>query len=495
MAAETIESPQRAEAVLRVAREVRSQFRFGFDGHDLEVVPLPPGNATRLTEQLANTVEHTLLQIVPLGAQSEVASSFADAIWRSVATDDRRHVAVLRLYLVPPGYTQLHRLDAEAIRRSQGRLQVRSLALRDLNDEKLAVPVTNLWLIDDAAVVSEIPDGLPRWQVSARTIDIERFQETWNQLWDRASQSDEPDPESLMQPLLHSVDAMADVAKMTCNQPFYGEDTCEWYHSVWQYLRIFGMVSNPDWHSEFYLETLANAIRRCGSTEPHHPPKVLVTGAADYSILAYALEAADRSGIAADVGVLDRCRTPLIACEWYARYRNVHEGRNNKVSIRVHEMDIFSAPSKLTSGYDLITADAYLTRFEPSDAEKVVTAWYQLLRLGGSVVTTVRLHPLDAPRGALLDEVSDFTLRAQAAAERWQLYLRAGIEDITAAARQYAVSMRSYDLGDATSVLKIFTTAGFEVEHCELSATRGELREATYLRVVAKKSASGDPKT
>jgi hypothetical protein len=439
-------------------------------------------------------VERTLLQIVPLGAQSEIASSFADAIWRSVATDTRRRVAVQRLYLIPPGYP-LHRGGDETARHSQGRLQVRSLALRDLNDEKLAVPVTNLWLIDDVAVVSEVPDGLPRWQVSARAIDIERFQETWHQLWDRASRSPEPDHESLMEPLLQSADSMAAVAKMTCQKSFYGEDTCAWFHAAWQYLRIFDMVSSPDWHSEFYLEAIASALRPFKIVESQRQPMVLVTGAADYSMLAYVLEAADRAKVAVDVSVLDRCRTPLIACEWYARYRNAHEDHQNKVSIRVHEMDVLSAHSKLSAQYALITADAYLTRFEPSDAEKVVRIWHHLLQPGGTVVSTVRLHPLDAPRGALLDEVSDFTLRAQAAAERWQLYLKTGVEELTAAARQYAVSMRSYDLGDANAVLKLFSTAGFEIEHCELNATRGELREATYLHVVAKKPISGDPKT
>lgn len=495
MVAETIESLPNGDALLQVARQVRSQFRFGFDGHDLEVVPLPPGNAARLTEQLAKTVQRTLLQIVPLGAQSEIASAFADAIWRSVATDARRRVVVQRLYLVPPGYRLPYHSDDETDRRWQGRLQVRSLALRDLNDEKLALPVTNLWLIDDVVVVSELPDGLPRWQVSARPIDIERFRDTWDRLWGRASQSLESDHESLMEPLLQSADSMAAVAKMTCQESFYGEDTCAWYHAAWQYLRIFDMVSNPDWHSEFYLEALSAALRSLAETESPNRPKALITGAADYSMLAYVLEAADRSKVAVDVGVLDRCRTPLIACEWYARYRNFHEKHQNRASIEVHEMDVLSAGRGLSADYDLITADAYLTRFDPSHAEKVVKIWHQLLRPGGTVVTTVRLHPLDAPRGALLDEVADFAVRAQAAAERWRLYLKAEVEEVTATARQFAVFMRSYDLGDANTVLALFSAAGFEIGHCELSATRGELREATYLRVVAKKPTRGNLKT
>lgn len=492
MSTDVIESPLRGETALRVAREVRSQFRFGFDGHDRKVVPLPPGNATRLTEQLASTVERSLLQIVPLGAQSEVASSFTDAVWRSVATDARRQVAVRRLYLVPPGYPRPLPDENEAVRRSGGRLQVRSLALRDLGNDKLAIPVTNLWLVDDAAVVSEVPDGQSRWQVSARPIDIERFLDTWHELWDRASRPHGDDRDSMVEPLLRSADDMATVARMTCKKPLYGQATCEWFHAVWQYLRVFDMVSSPDWHRAFFMKALESEFRAFSSAHPRRRPRVLITGAADYSMLAYVLAAADRSHSALDVGILDRCRTPLVACEWYSRYREEHEEQSLDHTIRVHEADVLTLRNPRSLRYDVITTDDYLTRFEPAQAEKVAAIWHQLLKPGGTVISTARIHPMDAPRGALLDEVSDFALRAQSAAERWRMYLKAGVEELTVAARQYAVSMRSYDLGDENDIVALLGEVGFDVEHRELGATPGELRESTYVRFIAKKANAAD---
>jgi hypothetical protein len=211
-------------------------------------------------------------------------------------------------------------------------------------------------------------------------------------------------------------------------------------------------------------------------------------------MLAYVLTAAYSVRVSADVEILDRCRTPLIACEWYSRWcsdRRDAPADMGQHSLAVHEMDVLHADRLLTSQYDLITTDAYLTRFEPSDAREVIRIWHRLLRPGGSVVTTVRLHPLDAPRGAILDEVSDFTLRAQEAAGRWRRYLQAGIDELTTAARQYAVSMRSYDLGDAAAVTRMLISAGFKIECSELGAAHGELRPVTYLRVVATKPAAG----
>ena len=48
------------------------------------------------------------------------------------------------------------------------------------------------------------------------------------------------------------------------------------------------------------------------------PRRVLISGAADYSILAYVLWACRENGLDAEVTVLDRCDTPLLLNTWYA---------------------------------------------------------------------------------------------------------------------------------------------------------------------------------
>ncbi len=136
----------------------------------------------------------------------------------------------------------------------------------------------------------------------------------------------------------------------------------------------------------------------------------------------------------------------------------------------------------------MITTDAFLTRFERPEAERIIAAWHRLLNPGGVVVTTVRIHPLDAPRGGALDEVSDFTIRARDRAARWRPYIRIRLDELTTAARQYAMQMRSYDLGDVPAIRKLFAGAGFTIEHDQTARVPGELRPATYLRIVARKS-------
>ena len=493
-----LKPPPPGAGALRAARRVRAQFRFSFDGQDGEVVCIPPGNVTRLVQQLAATVTKSIMQIVPLTAHSRAGGAFSDAVWRSLANDENTDVTVCRLYLVPPGGKAPER------ERKEGRFQVLAASVRDFIEGELAeLPSSNLWLIDDSVVVSEEPDEPPRWEVSARQADVDSFRQLWRGLWERAL-AKPASPDASADPLVRSADMMAAVAKMSCSNRMYVEGTCSWYHGAWQHLRLFNLVSSPGWHDDFYHESLAEALRRSSATsavesdadgETNRRAKVLITGTADYSMLAYVLDSAERAQIPVDVRVVDQCRTPLIACQWYARQRGIPADLPSPGDSQVHvsEMDMLQADDPggqkvfKSEYYDLIVTDAFLTRFDRVEAKKIIQTWYRLLCPGGTVVTTVHLHPLDAPRGGILDEVSDFAVRARDRAARWRPYIETPLDELTTAARQYATQMRSYDLGDVPAVRELFTETGFIVEHDQPSRVPGELRPATYTQLVARK--------
>lgn len=477
---------------LRTARRVRSQFRFAFEGKDDGVVRIPPGNVTRLVRQLADTVTRSVSQIVPLTAENAAESSYLDTLWRSLAQDEDTGVIVHRLYLVPPGGTPPEPEHPE------GRFQVRKVAVREFIETELAaLPVRNLWLLDDSVVISEEPDDVPHWQVSQRPDDVTRFKRLWEILWDSAAPGRSPsDP--FAEPLAQSADMMATIAKMSCNKRMYVDGTCSWYHGNWQYLRLFNLVSSPAWHSAFYRNALYNVLHGWDITSPGKArPNVLISGAADYSTLAYVLNAAERAQAPVDVRVVDQCRTPLIACEWYGRLRGMRtrDEDHSHSRLRVLEMDIHTITSAeafnvIKPPYQLITADAFLTRFERDEAAQIVKAWHQLLAPGGAVVTTVRVHPLDEPHSGVLDEVSNFAIRARNLAARWRPYVRVSLDEITTAARQYAIQMRSFDLGDVSEIRSMFAAAGFQIEPSEPIRVQGELHPSHYLQVVARKPSS-----
>jgi len=239
--------------------------------------------------------------------------------------------------------------------------------------------------------------------------------------------------------------------------------SCAWYHGIWPFLREVDMVSSPTWHHDFYRTWLP---RDAGGP-------VLVSGAADFSMVAYAIEAG------AEPVVLDQCRTPLDASEWYARRAGAR--------LTTRQADLLRDDLGVADAA-VIVSDALLTRFAPADAAIVAKKWFGALAPGGRVVTTVRIHS-----GSAFDADGEARGRAQFA-ERLRRKLDAhhhkiGTADLVVAAGVYADKMTSANLGSAGSIRRVFEAAGFTIVHEELAVVRGEFAPTRYLRLVAERPA------
>ena len=96
--------------------------------------------------------------------------------------------------------------------------------------------------------------------------------------------------------------------------------SCGWYHGTWQYLRLLNMVAVPPWYGR-YNEALSAILRRQPQAE------VLISACADYGMLATLHEAIVTSGASPRIAIYDICRTPLLACEWYAARHGLESPR------------------------------------------------------------------------------------------------------------------------------------------------------------------------
>ena len=53
--------------------------------------------------------------------------------------------------------------------------------------------------------------------------------------------------------LKDSADKVCNFSIKNCKHGIMAKDCdCTWYHSVWQYLRLLGLVSTPSWHDQFF---------------------------------------------------------------------------------------------------------------------------------------------------------------------------------------------------------------------------------------------------
>jgi hypothetical protein len=417
-------------------------------------------------------------------------------MWRQLA----QRCDVERYYLVAGEKNSL--LVQQAIEEDQkSQLQSRSISIKGWN-EPSQVPLNDLWLIDESVVVRQdlgAAEGAS-WLVSGHATEVEHAQRV---LWrlseaqlaqDQAASGPHPSGPDLTSWLLESAQTLYALAAMSCTGSTHiDSDDCRWYHGSWQYLRLFDMVSSPTWHADFYAARLREEFRR-GARQ------VLITGTADYTTLAFVLDAArqDDGTIPQDlaVHVLDLCQTPLLACQWYAN--------QFQQQITTHKIDITDDLELKKSGltgenglFDLIVTDAFLTRFTEERARKVMHSWSLLLRLGGRLLTTIRLHPRNdyrtqRPSGTgandqfrVADPTDDFELRLRERATAWRSILPINLEDLFRAGRQYAKRMRSHDLGDKGEIMKLFEEHTFRISNHSVQAVPGELVETEYLRVTA----------
>lgn len=509
-----------ASLAVQAARWALTAHRAKFDGDDSEMVRLPDTVAIDLVRRVAAGVVRRVQQIMPfseaaLTDPSEPGSvpnrrfapnqsgviAFAQAVSRNLAAQG---CDIQRIYLVPPGGMHASRVNRQIQEDERAGIWSRAVPIArfgSLFGEKF--PVSLIWIVDRESVLFQEPteSGPPVWAVSERAEDVQRAEGHWRELWPKAStELDEATDDILTDPLLVSAEQIAAAASMTCHQG-YGGRRCSWYHGAWQYLRLFDMVSSPSWHDEFYrlelVQHLDHFARRHaesagGGGEPSGAPRVLITGAADYSMLAYVFDAWNRTEAAREtlcedpvVDVLDICPTPLLTCRWYASTIANRPIRTHEIDLR--DDDAVERLRGTTGQFDLIVTDAFLTRFDHDGARAVLRHWSELLAPGGVVITTVRLHSEDKARG-VPDEITEFTRRARHQAWQWRLQLRSSIDAICNDAREYALRITSTDFGGEKEVTGLLQEAGFEIVSAPKSQSIfGELHSTRYLRVVARK--------
>lgn len=269
--------------------------------------------------------------------------------------------------------------------------------------------------------------------------------------------------------LLKSAPFMDMLGRVACDVASPGGG-CGWYHGVWQYLRLCGLVVTPDLHADFYHQAVVSGNPR---------PRTLISGTADYAMLAILWPNTRRAAEVSNVTVLDQCLTPLLISRWYAA--------ELVRSVTTLQGDVLAVHA--SGSYDLIVTDAFVSRFEPGRRGGLLQAWSRMLSPGGRLVTTVRVEPAGAGGmvQASTEQAAAFGRRAAAAAERHAHALDVTPREIGERAERYAVRMRSYPLASPNALFAELQEAGFSVVWHEIAETGGEVAPATYLRLVAEK--------
>jgi len=272
-----------------------------------------------------------------------------------------------------------------------------------------------------------------------------------------------PLPEAPAEPLARSAPIAWRAAPETCNADAPGAGGCAWYHGLWQYLRLLGLVTAPPAHGRFFIDTLAGLARRGECA------RVLISGSADYALLALVVHALrpdpDHPRLAPQITVVDRCETPLLLNRWYAREAGV--------AVETGRSDILRwglGPGAGREGnFDVVCTHSFLGYFTDPQRAALMARWHALLRPGGRVVTINRVRP--AHRGGFVgfgpEQAHAFGERVREEARRRSASLDLDADTLAGAALLYTQRFRVRAVASRRALAALFEEGGFTVEHLD----------------------------
>jgi len=283
------------------------------------------------------------------------------------------------------------------------------------------------------------------------------------------------------EPLALSAPLARRLAGERCHADRQRDRSCAWYHGFWQYLRWFDFVTTPRDHADFYRAALAGPVAA-------RQRRVLISGTADYAMLAQLLAIYARAGMSPAVTALDICPTPLCLCEWYA------ERIGTTITTVAQDIRTF----RREDAFDLLCTHSFFGRFSPDERPALIARWRNLVRPGGRVVTVNRIRP-GAPDIVQFtsEQAERFAARVRQAAESVREQLDISVAAVMTMADAYIAAKRTHPVRSLDELVRLFETAGFHMEQAAIGTIGARARQAPqgptmsggaeYARIVARR--------
>lgn len=248
------------------------------------------------------------------------------------------------------------------------------------------------------------------------------------------------------EPLAISAPFARELATVCCTDAA-ADRSCEPYHGFWQYMRLMGLGKTLSGQSAWYLAELERLAREWARRPAANPARILISGCADYSLLAHVLQARGSENVPVEITALDVCRTPLLLNQWYARRAGHALGVVCSDILQHHAADT----------YDLIVTSSFLGYFHPEVRPRLLLGYAAMLRAGGRLIIVNRLR--DGAEGEAvgfsLRQVERFAARAAQLSATLPASASLTPDDAFRMARAYAGFFRSYPLNAEASVRRL----------------------------------------
>lgn len=258
-------------------------------------------------------------------------------------------------------------------------------------------------------------------------------------------------PSHLVEPLADSAPLAWRWAAQHCVADTRG-DSCASYHGLWQYLRLMQLGPALGGHAMEYLRAMTELALVWENHRSGAARRLLISGCADYSMLAHVLHAFSCTPSPPAITVLDICPTPLKLNAWYAQ----------KLGQPIETVCSDLLGHRPLDGYDLIVTSSFLGYFSPDARPRLFATYAAMLRPGGRLVFSNRLRPETESIQTAFSEQQARRFADKVALSCHALPALATLPED--AARQmalaYAGSRRPYPVNSADTIRRLATDAG-----------------------------------
>lgn len=246
------------------------------------------------------------------------------------------------------------------------------------------------------------------------------------------------------------------ISRKLCHQGAKGQNSCAWYHGIWQYLKIFGIVGSPWSQHEFFTTNLRNCAKN-GDFK-----RVLITGTSDYAMLALVLNAFHQEGCEPEVTVVDRCETPLYLNRWYALQK--------KIPIKTQAVNFLHYDSSVS--FDIICTHSFMGYFAPDRRMALFANWQKHLRPGGKLITVNRIRPYAKESlGFSTSQAESFHAKVREAGLLHHKSLNLSLDELEQWASTYTRFYRTHPVTSPDEIVKLLQANGFRLTSTHLQDT------------------------
>jgi SAM-dependent methyltransferase len=211
-----------------------------------------------------------------------------------------------------------------------------------------------------------------------------------------------------------------------------------------------GLASTPEHHADFYRRAFQSVTGGSGA------PRVLVSGAADYSMLAHVLAFYRERGVEPAVTVVDRCDTALFLNRWYAQ--------RESASVERSRCDILEYAAG--APFDAVCTHSFLVWFSPEQRIRLLAKWRQLLRPGGAVITVTRVRATAGTERVRFspEQAQSFRATVLGKAESMRALLQLDPAEMAHEADIFMNGQRPWPVRSRAEIQQLFERSGFRVD-------------------------------